>query len=195
MLKVFDFMVSVIKVRKKTKTINNKKNINIGNSDDISVKTTPKKQTSNAKTATKKWKYLKFEKLVRDRNIDTIRSSGGDVVYDLLSNEKKIFHLKQKLIEEAKEVFDTKNDVELADELGDVLDVLKELIKTAKVPRYKIWKAQKKKAKYRGKFKKGIYCHYVKLPYELQEKWMEKYDDITYDIEKKSKHKKRHSKQ
>ena len=176
-----------MKESKKTKTINNKKNINFGHSDNMSVKQMHKQQTGDVKTATKKWKYLKFEKLVRDRNIDTIRASGGDVVYDLLSNEKKIFHLKQKLIEEAMEVFEAKNDIEFADELGDVLDVLKELIKTAKVRRYKIWRAQRKKAKFRGKFKKGIYCHYVKLPYELKEKWMEKYEDITDDIEKKLK--------
>lgn len=173
-----------MKESKKTKTINNKKNINFCYSDNMSAKQMHKQQTGDVKTATKKWKYLNFEKLVRDRNIDTIRASGGDVVYDLLSNEKKIFHLKQKLIEEATEVLNANDDIELIDELGDVFDVLKELIKTAKVRRYKIWRAQRKKAKFRGKFKKGIYCHYVKLPYELKEKWMEKYEDITNDVEK-----------
>ena len=189
LLKVFDCMSD-----SKTNVLKNIKKVNSNKNKTTKVISNNKKDKHTLQPK-QQWKYLKFEKIIRDGNIKTIRASGGDVIYDLLSNEKKIFYLKQKLIEEAMEVFEAKNDIEFADELGDVLDVLKELIKTAKVPRYKIWKAQKKKAKYRGKFKKGIYCQYVKLPYELQEKWMEKYDDITYDIEKKSKHKKRHSKQ
>ena len=189
LLKVFDCMSD-----SKTNVLKNIKKVNSNKNKTTKVISNNKKDKHTLQPK-QQWKYLKFEKIIRDGNIKTIRASGGDVIYDLLSNEKKIFYLKQKLIEEAMEVFEAKNDIEFADELGDVLDVLKELIKTAKVPRYKIWKAQRKKAKYRGKFKKGIYCHYVKLPYELQEKWMEKYDDITYDIEKKSKHKKRHSKQ
>ena len=169
-------------INKKNKTTGSKTNV-ISNCGKTKNKTIIG-NTGKANSKQRQWKYLKFEKMVRDRSIETVRAVGGDVVYDLLSREKKIFYLKQKLIEEAMEVFEAKNDIEVADEIGDVLDVLKELIKTAKVKRYKIWQARRKKTKYRGKFKKGIYCHYVKLPYELNEKWMDKYEDITDKIEK-----------
>ena len=146
---------------------------------------TIKKQKEKLVLQPREWKYLKFEKLIRDGNIKTIQASGGDVIYDLLSDEKKIFFLKKKLIEEATEAFDARDDIELINELGDVLDVLREILRTAKIRRYKIWQAQRKKAKLRGKFKKGVFCHYIKLPCGLHEKWMEKYEDITNKIEKK----------
>ena len=126
-----------------------------------------------------KYKYLEFEKLVRDRNIDTIKNSSGEIYYDILSKDKKIFNLKKKLVEEAIEVDQSKNDKELVEELGDVIDVMKELIKTTKTKRYNIWKARRKKAKQRGKFKKGIFCHYVKFPKDFKEEWMIKYNDIS----------------
>ena len=131
----------------------------------------------------KKFKYLKFEKLVRDRNPDTITKSGGECIYYNLQKDDFIRHLKLKLIEEAQEVFDAKDLDEMIDEMGDVVEVLKSLIRVAKIRKFKIWKARRKKAKQRGGFKKGIYCRYVKFPTDITEKWMWKYEDITSKIE------------
>lgn len=178
-----------VKLDKKIGTVNKKKISSVNNKK--SSKTTVENEDVKNTKKPRQWKYLKFEKIVRDGNVKTIRTSGGDMVYDILPKQDKIFHLKKKLIEEAMEVFDAKDEIEFADELGDVLDVLKELIRTAKIRRYNIWKAQRKKSKYRGKFKKGIYCHYVKLPQGLNEKWMEKYEDITDKIEQQQKKVKR----
>ena len=129
-----------------------------------------------------KFKYLEFEKLIRDNNPDTIIASGGEINFEILTKERKIQLLKEKLVEEANEVLVAKNYNEIADEIGDVIDVLQELIKTTKIKKRHIRKARKAKAKQRGKFKKGIYCHYVKFPVDITEKWMGKYKDITSEI-------------
>ena len=131
-----------------------------------------------------KYKYLEFEKLVRDKNPDTIKASGGEFIGDILSTEDFIHHLKLKLVEEANEVLNAKNNEELMDEIGDVIEVLKALIKQAKVKKRYIRKLRRKKAKFRGRFKKGIYCKYVKFPVEVEESWMKKYKDISDKIKK-----------
>jgi predicted house-cleaning noncanonical NTP pyrophosphatase (MazG superfamily) len=133
----------------------------------------------------KKYKYLEFEKLVRDKNPDTIIASGGEINFEILSKERKIQLLKEKLVEEANEVLVAENCDEIAEEIGDVLDVLHELIKSSCIKNRKIRKARRFKAKQRGKFKNGVYCHYVKFPVEINEKWMKKYKDITSKIENK----------
>ena len=126
-----------------------------------------------------KYKYLEFEKLVRDKNPDTIKASGGEFI-------------GKKLVEEANEVLNAKNNEELMDEIGDVIEVLKALIKQSKVKKRYIRKLRRRKAKFRGKFKKGVYCKYVKFPVEVDEKWMHKYKDITDKMEKSFKKEKKY---
>ncbi len=140
-----------------------------------------------------KYKYLEFEKLVRDKNPETVIASGGEMKFEVLSKERKSQLLREKLVEEANEVLLAKNNDEIAEEIGDVFDVLKELIKSLDIKNRKIRKARRLKAKQRGKFKKGIYCHYVKFPVDINEKWMEKYKHIT--LKNKKKKKKKNTKQ
>lgn len=139
-----------------------------------------------------KYKYLEFEKLVRDKNPDTIKASGGEFIGNILSTDDFIHHLKLKLVEEANEVLNAKNNEELMDEIGDVIEVLKALIKQSKVKKRYIRKLRRRKAKFRGKFKKGVYCKYVKFPVEVDEKWMHKYKDITDKMEKSFKKEKKY---
>jgi len=131
----------------------------------------------------KKYKYLEFEKLVRDNNPNTIIASGGEIKFEILSTEKKIQLLKEKLVEESNEVLVAKTKNEITDEIGDVIDVLLELKRSMKIRNLNIWKARRAKAKQRGKFKKGVYCHYVKFPTDVNEKWMLKYKDITFKMQ------------
>jgi predicted house-cleaning noncanonical NTP pyrophosphatase (MazG superfamily) len=130
----------------------------------------------------KGWKYLKFEKLIRDGNKKTISVSGGEVEGHNLPKDEFIHQLKLKLVEEANEVLVAKDIDETTDEIGDVLEVLQTLIKQMKIKKRKIRKARKVKAKFRGKFKKGFYCNYVYFPKDVHEKWMDKYEDITNDL-------------
>ena len=131
-----------------------------------------------------KFKYLEFEKLVRDKNPDTIFASGGEANFKIISGDEKIRLLKEKLVEEANEVLDAKDGDDVVAEIGDVLDVLQQLIKELKIKKRLIRKSRRLKLKHRGKFKKGIYMHYVKFPAEVNENWMHKYKDITDKIEK-----------
>jgi predicted house-cleaning noncanonical NTP pyrophosphatase (MazG superfamily) len=87
----------------------------------------------------------------------------------------------------AQEVLDAGNPEEVIDELGDVVEVMKSLIRAAKIRKFKIWKARMKKLKYRGGFKKGVYCKYVKYPVDITKKWMWKYPDITDQFVKNDK--------
>ena len=128
---------------------------------------------------TKQYKCFKFEKLVRDKNKKTIEKSGGEFFGYKLKKDDFIQHLKLKLVEEAKEVLDAKTLDETADEIGDVIEVLKSLVKQMKIKKRKINKCRKIKAKNRGKFKKGIYCKYVKFPISINEKWMDKYENLN----------------
>jgi len=130
----------------------------------------------------KGWKYLKFEKLIRDGNEKTIKRSGGDLVGYNLKKDDFINQLKLKLVEEANEVLDAKNIEETTDEIGDVLEVLQTLIKQMKIKKRQIRKARRKKIKFRGKFKDGFYCNYVFFPKDVHEKWMDKYEDITKEL-------------
>ena len=132
-----------------------------------------------------KFKYLEFEKLVRDKNPDTITASCGEAFFDIVSKDRKIALLKEKLVEEAMEVLNAKDKDETADEIGDVLDVLQQLIKDLKIKKRLIRKSRRLKAKKRGKFKNGVYMHYVKFPKDIYEDWMYKYKDITDEIVKK----------
>ena len=132
----------------------------------------------------RKYKYLEFEKLVRDKNPDTIFASGGEANFKIISGDEKIRLLKEKLVEEANEVLDAKDDDEVVAEIGDVIDVLQQIVKDLKIKKRLIRKSRRLKLKHRGKFKKGIYMYYVKFPAEVNENWMHKYKDITDKIEK-----------
>ena len=150
----------------------------------VNKKRSQSKKCGVEKNKTKKvskneYKYLKFNKLIRDKNPQTIERSGGYCAYSILQHDKYISLLREKLVEEANEVLQAKNIDEITDELGDVLDVIKVMIKSMKIKRRKIWKCQRKKAKARGKLKKGIFCYYVKFPKDVNEKWMDKYKIIT----------------
>lgn len=131
----------------------------------------------------KEFKYLKFEKLIRDNNIKTLLKQNCIPNYVELNKDDFIYNLKLKLVEEANEVLEAKTIEETTDEIGDVIEVLKALIKQTKIKNRKIRKARRIKAKERGKFRKGIYCKYVKCPTSLNSKWMHKYKDITDEIE------------
>ena len=131
------------------------------------------------------FKYLEFEKLVRDDNVKLHVKAGGETNFKVVSGTEKINLLKQKLLEEANEVLEAKDNDEIIAEIGDVLDVLQQLIKDLKIKKRLIRKSRRFKAKQRGKFKKGIYVHYVKFPKDICEDWRYKYKDITDKIVKK----------
>jgi predicted house-cleaning noncanonical NTP pyrophosphatase (MazG superfamily) len=68
------------------------------------------------------------EKLVRDKIAEFVIKERGEVLNTrIASSEEHTQLLKNKLIEESQEVLNAKNKEELAEELGDLLEVMRAL--------------------------------------------------------------------
>jgi predicted house-cleaning noncanonical NTP pyrophosphatase (MazG superfamily) len=68
------------------------------------------------------------EKLVRDKIAEFVMKERGEVLNTRIANsEEHTQLLKNKLIEESQEVLNAKNKEELAEELGDLLEVMRAL--------------------------------------------------------------------
>lgn len=63
---------------------------------------------------------FKFGKLVRDKIPDLLAKKGIKVNSYILEGEGYLEALKEKLVEEAKEVLESKNKKDLCEELGDI---------------------------------------------------------------------------
>jgi predicted house-cleaning noncanonical NTP pyrophosphatase (MazG superfamily) len=94
-------------------------------------------------------------KLVRDKIPDIIRNSGNDCKTTTLSNLDYIEALRQKLVEEAKEVAIAKPE-ELAQELADVMEVIDALLAATGIEPEKVKEIQTEKRSQRGGFDNRI---------------------------------------
>ena len=94
-------------------------------------------------------------KLVRDKIPEIIRTSGNQCETTILSNLDYIEALRQKLVEEAKEVA-IANPEELAQELADVLEVIDTLMTATGIEPEKIREIQTEKRSQRGGFDNRI---------------------------------------
>ena len=130
----------------------------------------------------KKMMYLLFDKLVRNGVPKLVYEENGDLNYFHLKGEKCINVLKDKLLEEAQEVVDAESIDDVADEIGDVLDVLNALVKALKINKRQLKKIHRKKYRTKGGFKKGVFAYFVKIKPEDNYKEKYKYKDITKDI-------------
>lgn len=68
----------------------------------------------------------KFETgiLIGQTRLEEMQRIGIKVHYEILSDEKYSFALKNKLLEECNELIDCNNKVEAASEIADVLDII-----------------------------------------------------------------------
>ena len=94
-------------------------------------------------------------KLVRDKIPDIIRTSGNQCETTTLSNLDYIEALKQKLVEEAKEVA-TASPKNLPQELADVMEVMYALMAAAGIEPEKVREIKKYKRSRRGGFNNRI---------------------------------------
>jgi predicted house-cleaning noncanonical NTP pyrophosphatase (MazG superfamily) len=97
-------------------------------------------------------KLTKYNKLVRDKIPEYIRSVGKTPVIHIADNKEYWQKLKEKLQEEVDEF----NKSETIDELADILEVLFAIRDYKKFNQKKLESVQTKKAQTRGKFKKKI---------------------------------------
>ncbi len=95
---------------------------------------------------------MKYNKLVRDKIPDIIKSKGKTPKTHIATNEEYIIKLKEKLIEEINE-FNSSNSSE---ELADILEVIYSIAENNKISLKKLVSLRIKKAKERGSFKNKI---------------------------------------
>lgn len=102
-------------------------------------------------------KYV-YNKLVRDKipeNIDNMEGRKSN--YKILKNDEFLKELDKKLFEEAHE-FVEEHSVE---ELGDLMEVIKTIMKTKNISMEDVEKARINKKNAKGGFDKKIYLMYV----------------------------------
>lgn len=109
---------------------------------------------------------FKMKKLVRDKIPQIIKGQGGIITRKILNTEEFFKELKEKLVEEAKELgeVELKNKEELTNELADVKLLMDYLMRIAKIENKELLEVIKSKSNKVGDFKKRIYIETVKLP-------------------------------
>lgn len=96
-------------------------------------------------------------KLVRDKIPQIIRSKGKNCDYRILEISEYISALKTKLVEEANEVHQAENINEIAEELADLQEVYKSLIKVLNIEEAEIERIRLTKRDKRGGFDDKIW--------------------------------------
>lgn len=95
---------------------------------------------------------MKYNKLVRDKIPEYIKSKGGVATVHIANKKEYWEKLKEKLLEETKEFFES----ERIEEIADIQEVIDAICTYKKFNKKKVELVRKKKAKERGAFKKKI---------------------------------------
>lgn len=107
-----------------------------------------------------------FNKLVRDRIPEKIESNGEKAVVRILNDDEYKLELNKKLLEECNEVIGAKDSVEVKEELGDVLEVIRAIAELNNSNLDEIIKVSGAKREKRGGFDKRIF---LERTYEANE--------------------------
>lgn len=99
---------------------------------------------------------ITYNKLIRDNIIDKIENSWWTAVHHIATDEEFETKLKEKLIEEAKELTEAKTTEEIKNELADVLKVTQEIKKLYNISEEEIIKIMQEKDEKAGWFDKKI---------------------------------------
>lgn len=95
---------------------------------------------------------MKYDKLVRDRIPEFIRSKGEDCVFRVADQGELRKRLADKLIEEARE-FSEDGSIE---EFADVMEVIDAITELYRFDAGDVMRIREMKAEARGRFKEGI---------------------------------------
>ena len=96
-------------------------------------------------------------KLVRDKIPEIIKSKGEICKFKIIKGVELINAIKEKVLEEANEIKNTKSEENLKEEIADLYEILDALIDRNHFNKQDIFKIQKEKYEKRGGFKQGIY--------------------------------------
>lgn len=118
--------------------------------------------------------------LVRNNRLAIMKKNGLTVNYEILSNNDYLIELKNKLLEESKELIEAKTPKELKEEIIDVMEVLEHLIDFYSFDTNELTKIKNDKQIKYGKFDKKIKTHYVEMP--------DNHEELTYYLSKPNKY-------
>lgn len=108
-------------------------------------------------------KSIRLEKLIRDHLPGIMESQGTTLQTRILVDDEFLHRLKEKLLEEAKEVHLAQNLDELTEELADVLEVIHALSKASGVSMQAIENKRIEKRHAKGGFDAGIFVERVEM--------------------------------
>ena len=106
---------------------------------------------------------FKMDKLFRDKILEDMQNHQVDFDLEILNDDKYIFALKEKLVEEAHEVQTSTNDKELIEELADVMEVIQSLLAVKKITMNDVLKCAKDKKNKKGGFEGRNKVYTLKL--------------------------------
>lgn len=98
-----------------------------------------------------------FNKLVRDKIPEMLDKNGGETETQILDDEKYIECLFKKLTEECEEVISADSKENLAEELADLLEVMRAISKTNNINFAEVEKIRTAKKEKRGGFDRKIF--------------------------------------
>lgn len=104
-----------------------------------------------------KSKKKHYCKLIRDKMIDKIEKDGHKPIFQILSKSELKNELREKLLEEVYEVYNSKTKSNLIEELADVYEVFLSLVKKNNFTMKEIFEKAKIKRNERGGFTKGVF--------------------------------------
>lgn len=103
-------------------------------------------------------------KLIRDKIPEIIKKNGANPKISVLNDHQFKSALKEKLIEEAKELLQAKTYGEILNELSDVLQLLESIALNNNTTIAEVKKQKEKKKIERGGFEKKLFLEYVDKP-------------------------------
>jgi predicted house-cleaning noncanonical NTP pyrophosphatase (MazG superfamily) len=106
---------------------------------------------------------FKVDKLIRDKLPQIMRASGIQVFERVMEKDEYLKRLKDKLLEEAKEVIASGSEKEMREELADLLEVMLSLAKAYGMEFADIQQAAEQKRADKGGFDNRIYNAFVEI--------------------------------
>jgi predicted house-cleaning noncanonical NTP pyrophosphatase (MazG superfamily) len=106
---------------------------------------------------------FKVDKLVRDRLKEIFQELDIAISTRVMEEEEYLTRIQDKLLEESHEVLRAKNQTELCEELGDLMEVMLAIAKIKGITWSDVEKSRLKKHQEKGGFDNKIYCAYVEM--------------------------------
>jgi len=97
-----------------------------------------------------------MKKLVRNNIPEIIKSNWDKCEFYIATKEEYISFLLEKVVEESKEILNSKNDDELKMEIADLYEVIDAILKEKNIDINEIKEKQEEKKKLRGWFDKKV---------------------------------------